>query len=127
MKYSTILVLLAIGLTAASANEGKIIQKEGVYFSPQGTSKLVLERSAGGISVSLFRKWGTENSSVSFISKIENTDWVCFHEEEGKVWFYDGQKILHVIEIKGDSFESGAHEVTPTSEITPKALVGFIK
>ena len=128
MKYLITSILLSIGLAPAIASEGKIIQKEGVYLSPEGTSKLVLKKDDDGILIRVFTKWGKEESAVSFVSKSGNTEWVCFQEGEKKIWFYDGLKILHVIEIKSDSSsESGSYEVTRSSEIVPKALVGFIK
>lgn len=128
MKYLITIILLSIGSMSAVASEGKIIQKEGVYLSPEGTSKLVLKKADDGISVRLFTKWGKEESAISFVSKSGNAEWVCFQEGERKVWFYDGLKILHLIEIKSDSSsESVSHEVTRSSEIIPKALVGFIK
>ena len=128
MKYLITIILLSIGSMSAVASEGKIIQKEGVYLSPEGTSKLVLKKAEDGVSVRVFTKWGKEESAVSFVSKPGNAEWVCFQEGERKIWFYDGLKILHLIEIKGESAsEGGSYEVTRSSEIVPKALVGFIK
>ena len=128
MKYLITIILLSIGSISAVASEGKIIQKEGVYLSPEGTSKLVLKKTDGGVSVRVFTKWGKEESAVSFVSKSGNAEWVCFQEGERKIWFYDGLKTLHVIEIKGESSsESDSYEITRSSEIAPKALVGFIK
>ena len=128
MKYLITCILLSLGLVPAVASEGKIIQKEGVYLSPEGTSKLVLKKGDDGISVRVFTKWGKEESSVSYVSKHGDAEWVCFQEGEKMVWFYDGLKSLHAIRITGvSSSESEVHEVTRNSEIVPKALVGFIK